>query len=149
MGLKVQITDDMKAAMRAKAKEELGTIRLLLSAIKQKEVDGQTELEDADVLAVVEKLVKQRKDSAKAYRDADRADLAEKEEAEIVVLQKYLPAQLSEAKIQETVQSILTETGANSMADMGKVMGIAKGKFAGKADMAVVSKLIKNALQQQ
>lgn len=147
MSLKETIRDDMKAAMRAKATEQLATIRMLLAAIKQKEVDEQVELTDQQVLAVVDKLVKQRKDSAKAYKDADRVDLAEKEEQEIEVLAAYLPEQLSEAEVSEIVAAIVTESGASSRADMGKVMGLAKQKLAGKADMGMVSSLVRDALQ--
>ncbi|MCA0177186.1 MAG: GatB/YqeY domain-containing protein [Proteobacteria bacterium] len=144
MTLKDQITDDMKAAMRAKDSERLGTIRLLLAAIKQREVDERVTLDDTAVVAVVDKLIKQRKDSITAYTQAARQDLADKEAAEIVVLQAYLPARLSEAEVAAVVAELVV--GASGPADMGKVMGAAKARLAGKADMGQVSALIKAAL---
>lgn len=153
MTLKDQITDDMKAAMRAKEADRLGTIRLLLAAIKQKEVDDRTTLDDAAVIAVVDKLIKQRKDSITAYEQAGRADLADKERAEAAVLQAYLPARLSAEEITQAVHAIVhtltAELGrAPTAADMGKLMGAAKGQLAGKADMALVSAAVKAALTQ-
>ncbi|WP_374587821.1 GatB/YqeY domain-containing protein [Ideonella dechloratans] len=145
--LKERITEDMKAAMRAKEAERLGTIRLLLAACKQKEVDERIELDDAAVIAVVDKLIKQRKDSVAAYSQAGRTDLADKESAEIAVLQVYLPQRLSEAEIAEAVAAIVAEVGATGPGDMGKVMGAVKSRLAGKADMGLVSAAVKKALQ--
>lgn len=151
MPLKDQITDDMKAAMRAKDAERLGTIRLLLAAIKQKEVDERITLDDTAVIAVVDKLIKQRKDSIAAYEQAGRTDLAEKEQAEAVVLQAYLPARLSVEAITSAVNAMVLAL-ANELgrppaaADMGKLMGMAKAQLAGKADMAQVSAAVKAAL---
>ena len=151
MALKEQITDDMKAAMRAKESERLATIRLLLAALKQKEVDERIELDDAAVVAVVDKLIKQRKDSVAAYTQAGRQDLADKEAAEIAVLQAYLPARLSEAEVGEAVRALVTQVGAElgrdvGQADMGKLMAAAKAQLAGKADMGQVSAAVKAAL---
>ena len=151
MSLKAQITEDMKAAMRAKDAERLGSIRLLTAAMKQKEVDERVELDDAMVVAIVDKLIKQRKDSIEAFTKAARQDLADKETAEMAVLQAYLPARLSAEDIQEgvatLVQGLAAELGrAVTGADMGKVMGAAKAQFAGKADMGQVSAAIKAAL---
>lgn len=145
--LKERITEDMKAAMRAKEAERLGTIRLLLAACKQKEVDERIELDDAAVIAVVDKLIKQRKDSVAAYSQAGRSDLADKESAEIAVLEVYLPQRLSEAEIAEAVAAIVAEVGATGPGDMGKVMGAVKSRLAGKADMGLVSAAVKKALQ--
>lgn len=151
MALKEQITEDMKAAMRAKEADRLGTIRLLLAAIKQKEVDERVTLDDAGVIAVVDKLLKQRKDSITAFEQAGRTDLADKEKAEAVVLQAYLPARLSAEEINATVKSLVAgltaELGrAPGAADMGKVMAAAKAALAGKADMGQVSAAVKAAL---
>ncbi|REE91816.1 GatB/YqeY domain-containing protein [Cupriavidus plantarum] len=146
MSLKVQINDDMKAAMRARETDRLGTIRLLLAAIKQREVDERIELDDAAVTAVVEKLIKQRKDSISQFEAAGRQDLADKEKAEVVVLQVYMPAALSDAEVAAEVQKAVTETGAAGPQDMGKVMGVLKGRLAGRADMTAVSGLVKAAL---
>lgn len=146
MSLKVQINDDMKAAMRARETDRLGTIRLLLAAIKQREVDERIELDDAAVTAVVEKLIKQRKDSISQFEAAGRQDLADKEKAEVVVLQVYMPASLSDAEVAAEVQKAVTETGAAGPQDMGKVMGVLKGRLAGRADMTAVSGLVKAAL---
>lgn len=146
MSLKTQITDDMKAAMKAKDKETLGTIRMLTAAIKQVEVDERRELSDADVLSIVAKMIKQRKDAATQFAEADRLDLQQKELAEIKIIEKYLPAQLSTDEITAVVQAIITETGASGMQDMGKVMGLAKAKVAGQADMGKVSQIVKAAL---
>ena len=146
MALKEQITEDMKAAMRAKAMERLATIRLLLAAIKQKEVDDQTTLDDAGVIAVIDKMVKQRKDSIAAFEQGGRADLAAKEAAELTVLQAYLPARLSAEEVAAEVKAIVAELGAKGPGDMGKVMGAVKAKLAGKADMGQVSAAVKAVL---
>ncbi|MBL0419862.1 GatB/YqeY domain-containing protein [Ramlibacter sp. AW1] len=146
MALKDRITDDMKAAMRAKDSERLGTIRLLTAAIKQKEVDERTELDDAQVVAVVDKLIKQRKDSIEAFVKAGRQDLADKEAAELAVLQAYLPERLSREQVQAEVDAIVAGLGASGPGDMGKVMGAVKSRLAGKADMGEVSAAVKAAL---
>lgn len=151
MSLKAQITEDMKNAMRAKDAERLGTIRLLTAAMKQKEVDERVELDDAMVVAIVDKLIKQRKDSIEAFTKAARQDLADKETAEMAVLQAYLPARLSAeditAAVGVLVQGLVAELGRPlTGGDMGKVMGAAKAQFAGKADMGQVSAAIKAAL---
>ena len=146
MSLKERITEDMKAAMRAKDAERLGTIRLLLAAMKQKEVDERIELDDPAVIGIVDKLIKQRKDSVEAFEKAARKDLADKEAAEIVVLQAYLPARLSADEIASQVKAIVGELGAKGPGDMGKVMGAAKARLAGKADMSQVSAAVKAAL---
>jgi uncharacterized protein YqeY len=144
--LKERITEDMKAAMRAGEKERLGTIRMLQAAIKQRVVDERITLEDAQVLAVVEKMVKQRKESITQFEQGGRADLAAKEKAEIELLQAYLPAQLSEAEVDALIREAIAATGAASVKDMGKVMGAVKAKAAGRADMGAVSARIKAAL---
>jgi uncharacterized protein YqeY len=146
MSLKERITEDMKAAMRARDAERLGTIRLLTAAMKQKEVDERIELDDATVVGIVDKLIKQRKDSVEAFTKAGRMDLADKEAAEIVVLQGYLPARLSAGEIAAAVMTIVAEVGAKGPGDMGKVMGAAKARLAGKADMGQVSAAVKAAL---
>ncbi|MES2944931.1 MAG: GatB/YqeY domain-containing protein [Pseudomonadota bacterium] len=146
MALKDQITEDMKTAMRAKDSERLGTIRLLLSAMKQKEVDERVALDDTAVIAIVDKLIKQRKDSIEAFQKAERKDLADKEAAELVVLQAYLPARLSADEVLAAVKAIVAELGASGPGDMGKVMGAAKARLAGKADMGQVSAAVKAAL---
>ncbi|MBP0634787.1 GatB/YqeY domain-containing protein [Cupriavidus sp. AcVe19-6a] len=146
MSLKARISEDMKTAMRAREAERLGTIRLLLAAIKQREVDERTELDDTAVLAVVEKLIKQRKDSISQFQQAGRNDLADKELAEVEVLKVYMPAALSEAEVAAEVQQAVAATGAAGPQDMGKVMGVLKGKLAGRADMTAVSALVKAAL---
>ncbi|MDI1273435.1 GatB/YqeY domain-containing protein [Polaromonas sp.] len=146
MSLKDQITEDMKTAMRAKDSERLGTIRLLLAALKQKEVDERVVLDDAAVVAIVDKLIKQRKDSIEAFQKAERKDLADKEAAELVVLQAYLPARLSAEEVATQVKAIVAELGASGPGDMGKVMGAVKAKLAGKADMGQVSAAVKAAL---
>ena len=146
MSLKDQITDDMKAAMRAKDSERLGTIRLLTSAIKQKEVDERIELDDAAVVAVIDKMVKQRKDSITAFEQGGRADLAAKEAAELAVLQAYLPQRLSADEVAAEVRAIVAELGAAGPGDMGKAMGVVKTRLAGKADMGQVSAAVKAAL---
>lgn len=146
MSLKDQITEDMKAAMRAKDSERLGTIRLLLAAAKQKEVDERVVLDDAAMVAIVDKLIKQRKDSVAAYTQASRMDLADKETAEIKVLEAYLPQRLSVDEIAAAVQAIVGKLGAKGPADMGKVMAAVKTELAGKAEMALVSQAVKAAL---
>ncbi len=146
MTLKEQITEDMKTAMRAKDSERLGTIRLLLAAMKQKEVDERVELDDAMVVAIVDKMVKQRKDSIAAFTTGGRADLADKESAEIKVLEIYLPQRMSAEEVTVAVKAIVAELGAKGPGDMGKVMGAVKAKLAGKADMGQVSAAVKAAL---
>ncbi len=146
MSLKEQITEDMKNAMRAKDTGRLGTIRLLLAAMKQKEVDERVELDDAAVIAIVEKLIKQRKDSISQFQAANREDLVAIENAELVVLQAYMPAQMSEAEVAAVVAKVVAEVGAAGPQDMGKVMGVVKPQLAGKADMGVVSAQVKAAL---
>ncbi len=146
MSLKAQVTNDMKTAMKAKDKETLGTIRMLTAAIKQVEVDERRELSDADVLSIVVKMIKQRKDAAEQFAQADRVDLQQKELAEIGIIEKYMPAQLSTQEVTDMVQTIITETGAKGMQDMGKVMGLTKAKVAGQADMGQVSQIVKAAL---
>lgn len=146
MSLKDQLSEDMKAAMRAKAVERLGTIRLLNAAIKQKEVDERVVLDDTAVIAIIDKLIKQRKDSIEAFSKAARQDLADKEAAEITVLQAYLPARLSAQEISATVQQLVQQLGASGPGDMGKVMAAAKTALAGKAEMAQVSAAVKAAL---
>ncbi len=144
--LKERITEDMKAAMRAAEKERLGTIRMLQAAIKQREVDERIALDDAQVIAVIEKMVKQRKESIAQFEQGGRADLAAKEKAEIHLLQAYLPAQLSEAEVDALIKDAIATTGAASIKDMGKVMGVVKSRAAGRADMGAVSARIKAAL---
>jgi uncharacterized protein len=146
MSLKDQITEDMKNAMRAKDSERLGTIRLLLAAIKQKEVDERIVVDDVATVAIVDKLIKQRKDSIEAFQKAQRKDLADKEAAEMVVLQAYLPARLSSDEVTAAVKAIVAELGASGPGDMGKVMGAVKAQLAGKADMGQVSAAVKAAL---
>ena len=146
MTLKEQITEDMKTAMRAKDSERLGTIRLLLSAIKQKEVDERVVVDDTMVIAIVDKLIKQRKDSIEAFQKAERKDLADKEASETVVLQAYLPARLSAEEVTAAVKVIVVTLGASGPGDMGKVMGAVKAQLAGKADMGQVSAAVKAAL---
>ena len=151
MSLKDQITEDMKAAMRAKDSERLGTIRLLQAAMKQKEVDERITLDDAGIVAIVDKLIKQRKDSIAAFEGAGRQDLADKEKAEMAVLQVYLPARLSAEEVAAEVKAIVAELGAElgrnaGPGDMGKVMGAVKTRLAGKADMGEVSAAVKAAL---
>ena len=148
MSLKAQITEDMKAAMRAKDSARLGTIRLLQAAMKQKEVDERVELDDVMVIAIVDKLIKQRKDSVTAYEQAGRQDLADLESAEIAVLSAYLPQRLSAEEVQKAVDAIVSELGASGPGDMGKVMGVVKTRLAGKADMGLVSSAVKSALNR-
>ncbi|MFN5700380.1 MAG: GatB/YqeY domain-containing protein [Betaproteobacteria bacterium] len=144
--LKDRITDDMKSAMKAKEADRLSTIRMLLAAIKQKEVDERITLDDAAVVAVVDKLIKQRRDSIAAFEQAGRTDLVAKESAEVTVLQAYLPARLGADELAAEVRALLSELGASGPGDMGKAMGAAKQRLAGKADMAQVSALIKASL---
>ena len=146
MSLKDRINEDMKAAMRARESERLATIRLLLAAIKQREVDERATLDDAAVTAVIDKMIKQRKDSISQFEAAGRTDLVNQESAEIAVLSAYMPAQLSEAEIAAEVQAAVAQAGATGPQDMGKVMGVLKGKLAGRADMTAVSALVKAAL---
>jgi len=146
VSLKARISDDMKAAMRAKDSARLGTIRLLLAAIKQKEVDERIELDDAAVSGIVEKLIKQRKDSIGQFQTAGRDDLVAAEQAELAVLQTYLPEQLPAAEVEAAVLAAIAESGAAGPKDMGKVMGLLKPRLAGRADMGQVSALIKARL---
>jgi uncharacterized protein YqeY len=146
MTLKDQITEDMKTAMRAKDSERLGTIRLLLAACKQKEVDERVVLDDVAVVAIVDKLIKQRKDSIEAFQKAARTDLADKEAAEMKILQAYLPARMSAEEVSAAVKAIVAELGATGPGDMGKVMSAVKAQLAGKADMGQVSAAVKAAL---
>jgi uncharacterized protein YqeY len=146
MSLKERITDDMKTAMRAKDSERLGTIRLLQSAMKQKEVDERIELDDAAIVAIVDKMIKQRKDSIAAFEQAARQDLVDKEKAELTVLSAYLPERLSAQELTDAVLAIVKELGASGPGDMGKVMGAVKTRLAGKADMGAVSAAVKAAL---
>lgn len=146
MSLKDQITEDMKNAMRAKDTARLGTIRLLLAAMKQKEVDERIELDDGAVVAIIEKLIKQRKDSISQFQAAKRDDLVAIENSELIVLQAYMPEQMSEAEVAAVVAKAVAEVGATGPQDMGKVMGLVKSQLAGKADMGVVSAQVKAAL---
>jgi len=146
MSLKDQITEDMKAAMRAKDSERLGTIRLLQAALKQKEVDERITLDDVAVVAVIDKLIKQRKDSVAAFVQAARQDLADKESAEIKVLEAYLPQRMSAEEVAAEVKAIVAELGAKGPGDMGRVMGVVKTRLAGKAEMGQVSAAVKAAL---
>ena len=146
MSLKQRLTDDMKAAMKGGDKHSLGVIRLIRAAIQQREVDERIELDDVAVIAVLDKMVKQRRDSVSQYEAAARADLAAVEREEIVVLQRYLPAKLDEAAIQAAIDAAVVETGAASAADMGKLMGALKPRLAGQADMGLVSMLVKQRL---
>ena len=146
MSLKQQITEDMKTAMRAKDSVRLGAIRLLLSAIKQREVDERIELTDADVIAVIEKMLKQRRDSITAFESANRVDLADIEKFEVSVLQTYMPKQMSDDEISQIITQVIADTGAQGAKDMGKVVGLVKPLVAGMADMGKVSGLIKALL---
>ncbi len=146
MSLKERITEDMKAAMRAKEADRLGTIRMLLAAMKQKEVDERVTLDDAAVVAIVDKLIKQRKDAISQFSQAGRDDLVAKESAELTVLEAYLPVRLSADEIRAGVDAIVAELGAKGPGDMGKVMGAAKQRFQGNADMGQVSAAVKAAL---
>ncbi len=146
MSLKERLTEDMKTAMRAKDQVSLGTIRLINAAVKQFEVDERTEADDAKITAILTKMVKQRKDSAKIYAEAGRQDLADKENAEMEILYRYLPQMMSAEEIQAAVAATVAQTGASGMADMGKVMGVLKTSLAGKADMGEVNKILKAVL---
>ncbi len=146
MSLKAQITEVMKAAMRAKETARLGTIRLLLAAMKQREVDERIELTDADVMGIIEKMIKQRRESIVQYEKGARADLADAEKFEVGVLSAYLPQQMAEAEVAAEIDAALVATGAKAMPDMGKVMAILKPKLAGRADMGKVSALVKSKL---
>ena len=146
MSLKAQITEDMKSAMRAGQKERLATIRMILAAIKQREVDERIQLDDSQVLAALEKMIKQRKEAITQFESGGRADLVAKESAEIAILQAYLPAQLSDAEIDSLIAAAIASTGAASIKDMGKVMGVVKTQAQGKADMGKVSARIKAKL---
>jgi len=146
MSLKSQISEDMKTAMRAKDSARLGTIRLLLSAIKQREVDERIELDDSNVIAVIEKMLKQRRDSIAAYESANRNDLADVEKFEVSVLQTYLPQQLTEDEIKDILEKVVVDTGAAGIKDMSKVMAAIKPLVAGRADMGKISGLIKTRL---
>ena len=146
MTLKETLSEDMKSAMRAKDSEKLATIRLINAAIKQREVDERIELGDDQVLSVIEKMIKQRKDSITQFEAGGRQDLADKEKSEITVLAAYMPAQMSEAELQAEVAAAVTQAGASGPQDMGKVMAVLKPKLAGRADMTAVSALVKAAL---
>ena len=147
MELKNRITEDMKAAMRARDTARLGTVRLLLAAMKQKEVDERVELGDADVLSIIEKMLKLRRESIAQYEKAARQDLADVEKAEIAILSAYLPQQMSEADVLKEIEGAIAAAGAAGVKDMGKVMGVLKPKLAGRADMGKVSGLVKSKLQ--
>ena len=144
--LKQLITNDMKLALKAQDKSALKAIRMILGAIKQKEIDERIDLDDTQVMAVIQKMVKQRKDSISQFSDAGRTDLVEVEEAELSIINNYMPKQLSEAEIEVAVDKAISDSGADSMKDMGKLMGILKGQLEGQADMGLVSKLIKSKL---
>jgi uncharacterized protein len=146
MALREQLNEDIKAAMKAREQDRLAALRLMLSSVKQREVDERITLDDAGVIAVVEKMIKQRKDSIAQYEKAQRQDLADKEKYEISVLEAYLPQQLSAAEIDAIIAEAVSATGAKSAADMGKVMGVVKPKLAGRADMGKVSGLVKAKL---
>lgn len=146
MSLKAQITEDMKTAMRAKDSARLGAIRLLLAAIKQREVDERIELSDADIIAAIEKMLKQRRDSIAAYESANRPDLADIEKFEVTVLQTYLPQQLTEDEVKAILEQVVADTGAAGIKDMSKVMAAIKPLVAGRADMGKISGLIKTRL---
>jgi len=146
MSLKAQITEDMKTAMKAKEARRLSAIRLLLAAVKQREVDERKDLSDPEVAAVIEKMIKQRRDSISQFQAAGRQDLVDNETFELNLLSGYLPKQLTDAEIAKEVSSAIAQTGAKNAADMGKVMGLLKGKLAGRADMSKVSALVKTNL---
>jgi len=146
MDLKTQITEEMKTAMRARDTQRLAAVRLVLAAIKQKEVDERKDLTDQDVIAVVEKMIKQRRESIVQYEKAARADLAEVEKFELTVLQAYMPQSLSESEVEAAVAAALSESGAQGVRDMGKVMGVLKSRIAGRADMSAVSAMVKARL---
>jgi|TARA_B000000475_G_scaffold44088_2_gene33122 uncharacterized protein YqeY len=144
--LKQQITNDMKLAMKAKDKPALKAVRMILGAIKQKEIDDRIELNDTQVLVVIQKMVKQRKDSISQFSDAGRIDLVEVEESELAIINNYMPKQLTEDEVDAVVTKVIVDSGADSMKDMGKLMGILKSQIDGKADMGLVSQLIKSKL---
>ena len=144
--LKQQITNDMKLAMKAKDKPALKAVRMILGAIKQKEIDDRIELNDTQVLVVIQKMVKQRKDSISQFSDAGRIDLVEVEEAELAIINNYMPKQLTEDEVDAVVTKVIVDSGADSMKDMGKLMGILKSQIDGKADMGLVFQLIKSKL---
>ena len=144
--LKKRITDDMKSAMKAKDKQALKAVRMILEAIKQKEIDERIELDDAQVMTVIQKMVKQRKDSISQFSDAGRTDLVEIEEAELETINNYMPEQLSDEEVASVVDKAINDSGANSMKDMGKLMGMLKAQLQGKTDMSLVSQLIKSRL---
>jgi hypothetical protein len=144
--LKKRITDDMKSAMKAKDKQALKAVRMILEAIKQKEIDERIELDDAQVMTVIQKMVKQRKDSISQFSDAGRSDLVEIEEAELETINNYMPEQLSDEEVESVVDKAINDSGANSMKDMGKLMGMLKAQLQGEADMSLVSQLIKSRL---
>ena len=146
MALRDQLNEDIKTAMKAREAEKLGALRLLLAAVKQREVDERITLDDAGVIAVVEKMIKQRKDSIAQFEKAARQDLADKEKFELAILEAYLPQQLAQAEIDAIIADAVAATGAKSPADMGKVMGVVKPKLAGRADMGRVSALVKTKL---
>ena len=146
MSLKTKITDDMKAAMKAKEAQRLSAVRLLLAAIKQREVDERKDLSDSEVVAVIEKMIKQRRDSISQFQAANRKDLVAAETFELNLLSGYLPKQLTDAEIAEEVSAAIAQTGAKGVPDMGKVMGVLKGKLAGRADLGKVSSLVKAKL---
>ena len=144
--LKQQITEDIKKAMKDQAKDRLGTLRLISAAIKQKEVDDRVELDDTQILAVIDKLARQHRDSIEQYKQAGRDDLVSKEQSELAVVESYLPEQLSEDEIRNVIQAAIDKSGAESMKDMGKVMGIIKPELQGRADMSSVSNIVKSLL---
>ena len=144
--LKQLITNDMKLALKAQDKSALKAIRMILGAIKQKEIDERIDLDDTQVMSVIQKMVKQRKDSISQFSDAGRTDLVEVEEAELSIINNYMPKQLSESEIEAAVVKAISDSGADSMKDMGKLMGILKGQLDGQADMGLVSQLIKSKL---
>ena len=144
--LKARVTNDMKLAMKAKDKAALKAVRMILGAIKQREVDERIELDDAQVLTVIQKMVKQRKDSISQFKDAGRTDLVDVEEAELVIINNYMPAQLSKEDVVAAVDKAIADSGASSMQDMGKLMGLLKSQLDGKADMGVISGLIRSKL---
>ena len=144
--LKKRITGDMKSAMKAKDRQALKAVRMILEAIKKKEIDERIELDDAQVMTVIQKMVKQRKDSISQFSDAGRTDLVEIEEAELEIINNYMPEQLSEEEVVSFVDKAINDSGANSMKDMGKLMGMLKSQLQGKADMSLVSQLIKSRL---
>ena len=146
MSLRQTISEDMKSFMRAKDTARLGAVRLLQAAIKQKEIDDQVELKDEDILSVIQKMLKQRKDSIEAYQKASRDDLIAQEELEVEVLNKYMPEQLSDYEVNEIVTTVIQEMNVSEMKDMGKVVGALKSKLSGKADMANVSKIVRSKL---